>query len=100
MYQPPREVEAIRQIYAKKVKPSIEQGEYELALLQLGNATILAETKKRTIMEQTNSGIPFIISLRTLGERLEGGDTERIKSAQRIFEMYSAQTSVPGEEFA
>ena len=100
MYKPPREVADIKVIYDTNVKPIIEQGNYELAILTMGNMIELARMKQTEIMTQTHCGAIFLASIQGLEKALESGDADRISSAQKRFEAYAAQTSVPGEQFS
>jgi len=100
MYKPHRLVTAIRERYDREVKPMIERGEYELAGLQMGSDNLALREYRQEIVDSTHSGINFIAGAILLAEKLEIKDKSRIEAAQRLFESYAAQTSVPREEFS
>ena len=96
VYTVPREVAEIRRMYSEEVKPAIESGNYELAHVAMMSANFIGQMEGAKIERETHFGSLFLAAGRVLEERLKEGDARGIKSAQKIFEAYAAQTSVPG----
>ena len=96
MYKPSAYAEALVAKYYEEVKPSIEEGNLELALIQMGSAMFPARERKREIFFTTHFGGMFLAAGELLEREIEAGDISGIKIAQRHFEAYAGQIRVPG----
>ena len=97
-YQPHRDVTAMREIYNKKVKPLIEDGNYPLAAIEMHNVNLLPIMLKSAleIRATTHFGDNMLNCGELLGRALYEGDDDKIKSHMKFFESYAAQTTLPG----
>ena len=88
------EIENLRERYQTRIKPLIDNEEYMIASFELGNFIMLLSERGEELT-QVHMGMSFFASARLLEERLREGNKENIENVVRMFEAYSAQTTLP-----
>lgn len=91
-------VEEINNYYSTEIREYIQSGNYEIASMEMSNLKFLANENAKEIVSDIHCGLRYISSLDMLVDALKNSDEKGIKSSQRLFEAFAAQTGLPIKE--